>query len=126
MAVQFKYTPPKIDARLALAAAGAVAVDAAATVLLKASDALVPVEEGILLASGRVETEGLHASVTYGRDDDGTEHHAPSNQYVVPQHEDQEFHHPNGGKSKFLEDPMNSEHTAIAAAMAVPLKKVFR
>lgn len=125
MGLQFKYTPPKIDARVALAAAGAVGVEAAAQALLDASQPLVPVEEGILKASGRVVGEGLHRSVTYGRDDDGTEHHAPSNQYVVIQHEDGELNHPNGGEDKFLEKPMHSEHDAIAAAMALPLRKVF-
>lgn len=140
MAVRFKYTPPKIDARVALAAAGAVAVEAAAQALLDASQPLVPEETGALKASGRVEGEGLHRYVTYGRDDDNTveitgfsddgaaqgrETHAPTNQYVEIQHEDMEFHHPNGGGAKFLEKPMNSEHDAIAAAMALPLRKVF-
>lgn len=125
MSLRFKYTPPRVDARVELAAAGAVAVEAAAQTLLAASQPLVPVEQGILKASGRVEVDGLHAAVTYGRDDDGTEKHAPSNQYVVPQHESLEFHHPNGGQAKFLEDPMHAEHDAIAAAMGAPLRKVF-
>lgn len=125
MAIRFKYTPPKIDARVALAAAGAIGVRAGAETLLAASQGLVPVEDGVLKASGRVETEGLHAAVTYGRDDDGSEHHAPSNQYVIPQHEDMEFNHPNGGEAKFLEKPMNTEHAAIAADLAAPIRKVF-
>lgn len=43
--------------------------------------------------------------------------------YMVKQHEDLSLNHPNGGKAKFLEDPMNEHASSIAAKMAKRLQE---
>lgn len=122
MALTIRVTPPKIDARVRLTAAIPAATKAAADVLLDSSKGGVPVEEGVLKASGRVEQDGRGAYITFGRDDDGDEHHAPSNQYVLVQHEDMDLNHPNGGGPKWLELTVHDEGTrakALAEAAVV-------
>jgi hypothetical protein len=62
----------------------------------------VPVDEGDLKGSGMVhppERRGTTVSVllSYG---------GPATPYAMLQHEDMELNHPNGGKAKFLEDPV--------------------
>lgn len=126
MAIKFTYQPPKVDARAVLATVAATAANAGAEQLLRASQPHVPVEEAVLLHSGRVVSDGLHAYVTYGRDDDGTPGHAPSNDYVLVQHEDYALNHPNGGEAGFLLKPFRSESRHIIEAMVVLLRKVFR
>lgn len=125
MPVTFTYTPPKRNAGLLVHEAANAAEDAIAAALLDASQPLVPYEEGVLKASGRTGRDALGAFVTYGRDDDGDGKHAPSNQYVLKQHEDKELHHPNGGQSDFLRTPMYAAHEAMLAAGAVEMKVAF-
>lgn len=126
MGISFKYVPPKVNALAVLASAAPAAAQAAAQVILNASQPQVPVEEGVLKASGRTVSEGLTSYITYGRDDDGDSKHAPSNQYAVKQHEDLTLNHPNGGNGKFLEDPMHSEAPAAAMAAAMVLREAFK
>lgn len=141
MAVQFQYRRPKIDARIPVNAAAAAGANAGAKIVLKASQPKVPVDSRRLKKSGRVVREGTHAYVTYGRDDDGVseltgfesdgaatgrESGAPTNQYVVVQHEDYELNHPNGGEAGFLLKPFRSESKRIVEAMAVLMRKVFK
>jgi hypothetical protein len=119
MGVSFTFRPGVV--KLAeIHAAAEVGVKAAADVLLAASQPLVPVDTGALKASGKVSIEGLEAAVSYEgiSDEDGYD-------YGIRQHEDMELHHPNGGQAKFLEQPMNAEHTAIGAALLSPIREVI-
>lgn len=119
MAIQFKYTPPKVNAVVALNAAGEVAVKAGAHIIYEASQTQVPVDTGDLKESGKVSGEGLLAAVSYnGISPEGFD-------YGTKNHEDTTLHHPNGGNAKFLEGPMHSEAPAVATEMAVILQKVF-
>jgi len=120
VSIQFRYTPPKVDARLRLAEAGAEAVDAAAHHILDASQPLVPVEHGDLKASGHVETVApLHARIVY---DAVSPEGYP---YGIRQHEDMSLNHPNGGQAKFLEQPMHTDAQEVASLMAAALRKAF-
>lgn len=140
MPVTFTYRRPKIDARPLVAAASVKAVGSAAKQVLDAALEKTPEDTGRLKASGRVEQEGPHAYVTFGRDDDGDTEiggfaedgaatpgrvAAPSNDYVVEQHENYELDHPGGGEAGFLIKPFHSEKEHIAEALAVVLRKVF-
>lgn len=122
MAIRFKYTPPAVNAVEIMLVATPAAAHAGAQLILDAAQPNVPVDQGVMKASGRVVQEGTHAAITYGRDDDGTATHAPSNQYVVKQHEDAELAHPNGGTFKWLETAMHSEGAHAAEAMAALLR----
>ena len=125
MSVAWRYTPPAVNAIPVVRAAAEAAVDAAARIVLDASRDDVPVEEGVLKASGRVVADGLTAAVTYGRDDDGHDGHAPSNQYAVIQHEDMTLNHPNGGGPKFLEGAMHGEAAHVAETLVAGIRKVI-
>ncbi|MCW2496346.1 hypothetical protein [Jatrophihabitans sp.] len=130
MAIAWKFTPPAINGVLAVSAAADAAVEAAAHLVLDAAAPNVPVADGVLKASGRVvDGEAMAgislAHVTYGSDDDSTAKHAPSNQYVVKQHEDGELAHPNGGTWKWLEHAMHAEASHVAEHLASGLRKVL-
>jgi len=124
MGVSFSYQPPRVDAAALIHTAAKAAEKAVADEVLDQSQPLVPVEYGVLAASGRVVEDTTGTAVTYGRDDDGSAHHAPSNQYAVKQHEDLELHHPNGGQGKFLEQPFNQAEQ-LAPLAAAELRKAF-
>lgn len=88
MAIQFSFQPPRTNPAVALHLAVEAAEQAVADAVLDASRPLVPVDQGVLAASGRTVRTEHGVAVTYGKDDDGTKTHAPSNQYAVKQHED--------------------------------------
>ncbi len=120
MGLTVRYEPPKRDARLLLAAAKPAATHAGAEVLLAASQPLVPVDTGELLASGRVVDDGESAKVVY----DAV---APDGYpYGIRQHEDLTLNHPNGGQAKFLEAPMHSHGAEVLAAEAAILRAALR
>ena len=114
--IQFRYTPPKLDARLVLNVAGVGAVRAVAEMILDASQPEVPVEEGDLKASGHIEQVGLHARIIY---DAVSPEGYP---YGIRQHEDLALNHPNGGGPKFLERPMHEKAHVGGAIMAAALR----
>lgn len=120
MAISWTYTPPKVNAAVVLNAAGAVAVEAGAQMILDASQPLVPVDTGALKASGKVSADGLEAAVSYsGIAPDGFD-------YGIKQHEDGSLHHPNGGQWKYLEQPMHTEAPAVATEMAAIIRKAMK
>lgn len=140
MGVRFRYVPPKVDARVAIAAAVPAAEEAGAEALLERSRKLVPVESGRLRDSGRVTPTAGGAVVGYGFDDGeyeivgssgdddapvGRETGAPTYLYAEQEHEDLTLNHPNGGQAKFLEVAMHSEHEAIRAAISERLAEVL-
>jgi hypothetical protein len=125
MSVGFSYQPPRDERRAAAARGGQRGRGRDRRRTARRLAAARPGRRGRHEASGRTGRGDTGAYVTYGSDDDGTAKHAPSNQYVVKQHEDGELHHPNGGEFKFLEKPMHAAHEAMLGAAAVELKRVF-
>lgn len=130
MAISVTYTPPKRNALVVLAAAAELAVDAVANEVLDEAQPNVPVLDGVMKASGRVvpgDVMGglVTAHVTYGSDDDGTATHAPSNQYVVEQHEDGDLDHPNGGNWKWLEHAMHQAAADARETIAKTIREAF-
>lgn len=82
---------------------------------LQVSRTQVPLEEGTLERSGRVDIDGLEGSISY------------DTPYAVIQHEALDFHHPvPGRKAKYLEDPMNSEQRKMLELMRVSLRRWLR
>lgn len=77
--------------------------------------AIVPLEEGTLERSGRVNmlTE-LSGQITF------------DTVYAVVQHEELSYKHLPGRTAKYLEGPMNSEREVMLRLMAVPLRAWFR
>ncbi|MBF6460155.1 hypothetical protein IU433_14030 [Nocardia puris] len=67
----------------------------AAEVLLAQSNALVPLEEGVLMNTGTAEVRDGTARVGY------------NTPYARRQHEDLTLNHPNGREAKYLEKPLN-------------------
>ena len=87
-------------------------VEAALEVLAEASRQQVPVDQGDLRDSCRVEMEDdFEGSVVYDAD------------YAIVQHERTDFAHPHGGKAKYLEDPAND--SAVLNAMRKRLRAAF-
>lgn len=98
-------------------AAAGIAVLAGADKLLDLANERVPVESGGLKASGRTSSEGTEAAVSYG------EPGARTGFEAIMQHEHTEYHHPNGGQAKFLEQPMLSDTDAIRQAIVQALRE---
>lgn len=76
--------------------------------VLKASKPLVPVEDGKLKRSGRVEVDFLEVRVKYK---------AP---HAWLQHENLDYQHPQGGQAKYLEAA--AEQIGIAASVTAGVK----
>ncbi|MFF3398244.1 hypothetical protein ACFYW6_06995 [Streptomyces sp. NPDC002659] len=75
----------------------------------------VPLDEGTLERSGKVDVDGLDGSISY------------DTVYAVVQHERLDFVHPiPGRKAKYLEDPMVSERDTMLRLMAVSLRRWLR
>lgn len=125
MGIAWSYTPPAVNAIPVVAAAAALAAEAGAKVVLAEAQRLIPVDTGTARDSGRVVMDGAEAYWTFGKDDDGSEGHAPSNQYIVPLHEHIDDHHPNGGQAKFGEVAEHTKATEVAASIAADLRKVI-
>lgn len=82
---------------------------------LQVSKTQVPLEEGTLERSGKVDVDGLEGSISY------------DTVYAVIQHESLDFHHPvPGRKAKYLEDPMRTERDKMLQLMAVDLRRWLR
>lgn len=76
--------------------------------------AIVPLEEGTLERSGRVDVDGLNGAISF------------DTIYAVVQHESLDFKHLPGRSAKYLEIPMNSEREVMLRLMAVPLRAWLR
>jgi hypothetical protein len=82
---------------------------------LGVSKRLVPLEEGTLERSGRVNMFGqLEGQITY------------DTVYAVRQHEELTWKHLPGRQAKYLEQPMNTERDVMLRLMAVPLSRWLR
>lgn len=75
---------------------------------------LVPLEEGTLERSGRVDVDGLNGAISF------------DTVYAVRQHEELTWKHLPGRQAKYLEQPMNTERQVMLELMAVPLRRWLR
>lgn len=82
--------------------------------LLTESRKIVPLDEGTLERSGRVNVDGLEGSVSY------------DTVYAVRQHEELTWKHLPGRSAKYLEIPMNREQDVMLQLMAVSLRRWLR
>ncbi|MHC5259908.1 minor capsid protein [Streptomyces sp. UC4497] len=78
------------------------------------ADKLVPLDEGTLRRSGRVDVDGLNGVISY------------DTVYAVRQHEELTWKHLPGRQAKYLEQPMNTERDVMLRLMAVPLRRWLR
>lgn len=81
---------------------------------LGVSNTRVPLREGPLERSGRVDVEGLNGAISYDMI------------YAVRQHEELTWKHLPGRQAKYLESAMNSEREVMLRLMAVTLRRFFR
>lgn len=81
---------------------------------LAKANALVPLEEGTLMRSGKVTVDGLNGGISY------------DTPYAVRQHEQLDYRHAPGRQAKYLEQPMNSEREVMLQIMAVTLRDWLR
>jgi hypothetical protein len=88
----------------------------AAEHLLQVSRQEVPLDEGTLSRSGRVDSNGSEARA-------GVSYDTP---YARIQHEDETFRHPGGRKAKYLSDPMVREQQTVLAIIAAEIRKAAR
>lgn len=82
----------------------------------------VPVDTGLLKASGYVtlpQAQGDRVEVQLGYGGNG------SRDYAVIQHERMDYRHPNGGKAKFLQDPVDAARGTFSADVAALAKQAF-
>ncbi|MEU8886741.1 hypothetical protein [Streptomyces sp. NPDC048442] len=75
---------------------------------------IIPLDEGTLERSGRVDVEGLNGAISF------------DTVYAVVQHERLDFKHLPGRTAKYLEIPMNSERDVMLRLMAVGLRRWLR
>ncbi|MFI1677062.1 hypothetical protein [Streptomyces sp. NPDC020607] len=81
---------------------------------LGVSNARVPLEEGTLERSGRVDVDGLNGAISY------------DTVYAVRQHEELTWKHLPGRQAKYLESAMNDEREVMLQLMAVTLRHWLR
>ncbi|WAL93999.1 hypothetical protein [Streptomyces sp. Je 1-369] len=81
---------------------------------LGVSNTRVPLEEGTLERSGRVDVDGLNGAISY------------DTVYAVRQHEELTWKHLPGRQAKYLESAMNDEREVMLQLMAVTLRRFFR
>lgn len=77
--------------------------------LLTEARKIVPLEEGPLDRSGRVDRDGLEGAVSF------------NTAYAVVQHERLDFRHAPGRSAKYLEIPFVNERDVMLRLMAVPI-----
>jgi hypothetical protein len=95
-----------------------VALQAEAERILEESIPLVPVDTGLLVSSGMVETQGNGADIRYGGH--GL---AP---YAALVHEWVEQNHPNGGQHHYLSQPFLAATGDMAQRLATDLASHLR
>ncbi|MFF5972216.1 hypothetical protein ACFY7C_11925 [Streptomyces sp. NPDC012769] len=81
---------------------------------LGVSNSRVPLEEGTLERSGRVDVNGLDGVITY------------DTPYAVRQHEELTWRHLPGRQAKYLESAMNDSRDVMLRLMAVSLRDWLR
>lgn len=86
----------------------------AAEHVLAESNKIVPLDEGPLQRSGKVDTDGLDASISY------------DTPYAVRQHEDLTYRHAPGRQAKYLETAANSSRDEVRRIIARELRSWLR
>lgn len=81
---------------------------------LSVSNSRVPLEEGTLERSGKVDVDGLDGSISY------------DTKYARRQHEELTWKHLPGRRAKYLESAMNDSREVMLRLMAVPLRRWLR
>ncbi|SDM77397.1 minor capsid protein [Streptomyces wuyuanensis] len=81
---------------------------------LTVSNQRVPLDEGTLERSGRVDVDGLNGSISY------------DTPYAVRQHEELTWKHLPGRQAKYLESAVNSERAVMLRLMHVSLRDWLR
>jgi hypothetical protein len=81
---------------------------------LGVSNARVPLDEGPLERSGRVDVDGLDGVITYDM------------VYAVRQHEELTWKHLPGRQAKYLESAMNDSREVMLRLMAVSMRDWLR
>ncbi|MEV0445857.1 hypothetical protein AB0I84_12860 [Streptomyces spectabilis] len=81
---------------------------------LSVSNSRVPLDEGTLERSGRIDVDGLNGAISY------------DTPYAVRQHEELTWRHLPGRRAKYLESAMNDEREVMLRLMAVPLRRWLR
>lgn len=84
--------------------------------LLGMSRREVPIEEGTLDRSGRVEVDAATPAVAVSYD----------TPYARVQHENTSYRHDAGRKAKYLEDPLNREGQTMLALVAAQIRRALR
>lgn len=82
--------------------------------VLAESKKIVPLDEGTLERSGRVDVDGLNGAISY------------DTVYARRQHEELTWKHLPGRSAKYLEIPMNRERDVVLRLMAVDLRRWLR
>lgn len=105
--------------RTALATVETATVDGladAAEFLLEQANRTVPIEEGVLQASGGVDVDraARQASVYYDRP------------YAVRQHEDTRLRHDPGRRAKWLERTLEEERSTLLKTIGARIRRVAR
>lgn len=75
---------------------------------------LVPLDEGPLQRSGKVQVEGLNGTISY------------DTPYAIRQHEELTWRHAPGRQAKYLEQPMNTERDVMLELSAVSFRTWLR
>jgi hypothetical protein len=121
MPIEFEYTPPAVNAAVKLEAVKDAAAHAGAEVLLEVSRPGVPVDTGVLQASGEVLPAGPGSAVVRysAKSRDGFN-------YAIKQHEDMTLNHPHGGHAKYLEAPIHADGAAVLPAIAEVVRTGLR
>jgi hypothetical protein len=80
----------------------------------------VPRDEEVLAESMEMtpSENGQAVTISFGA-------HGPASAYAARQHEDLTLDHPNGGKAKYLEDPMKTHGTRLAENVAEEVRRVL-
>lgn len=82
--------------------------------ILQVSNTRVPLEEGPLMESGRVEHAGNRGLVTY------------DSVYAVYQHEGLDFRHSGGRMAKYLEYTLGTEAAIVRRMVAVQIRRQLK
>lgn len=104
-----------------------IVLEEAQDVMLE-SLAQVPRDTLTLMSSAFIK-QSADGSVEIGYGDSGAinpKSGALAEDYMVKQHEDLNLKHPNGGKAKFLEDPLNEHALLLEQKWARKIQRAFR
>jgi hypothetical protein len=96
-----------------------LALDDAASELLRTANETVPYREGILESSGEVQPvdeAALRVDVTYGGEAEA---------YAVKQHEDESLSHPSPGRAKWLEMAAKENAERLGTMIAEGTREYF-